>query len=490
MTRMKSTNRLLMLGLLPAVLSGCISLAPDYEQPMSPVSEQWPASPGMTGDGGRSVTDISWEQLIADAQLRELVTMALDNNRDLRVAALNIESARARYRIQRSALVPEVGVSAAQDAERALGSVSRLYSTGVGISSYELDLFGRVRNLKDAALESYLGLEQTHRSFHISLISEVAATYLTLVSDLELSQLAQSTLQSRQREYDLQLEKYAAGTGSQLTLRQAEEMLEAARVDVLGLDSAIATDRNALELLVGAPLPASLPTSVDGSLDTILGLSDIPAGLPSDLLLNRPDIRAAEHGLLAANANIGAARAAFFPTITLTGSVGRASEDLSNLFDGGGRNWTFMPQLYLPIFSGGRLQAELDVTKIESEISVAEYERSIQSAFREVADALAVQGVVGNQLSAQQKRTDAAQAAHDLVKIRYDNGVASYLDVLDAQRTLYSAQQLLIQTKLTQKSNLVTLYKALGGGWTAVDAGAMAGLRDLSSVQVAQSPRD
>lgn len=459
----------LTLGLLAMILSACSSLAPDYQQPPSPIAAHWPISPEAV-DGPQAATDIAWQALFVDAQLRAVVQLALEHNRDLRVAALNIEKARAQYRIQRAELFPQVDVSAGQSAQRNPASiatpgaagVSRSYSLDVGISAYELDLFGRVRSLKDEALQDYLATEETRRATHLSLIAEVAGSYLSLAADLDLQRLAHDTVRTRQATYELYAQRAMEGTASQVELRQAEGELEGARAEALSADEQVALERNALELLAGSPLPLGLlPGS--GQLPSMLGTREIPAGLPSDLLRNRPDIRSAEHSLIGANANIGAARAAFFPRISLTASTGRASADLSDLF--AGRSWSFVPQISVPIFTAGRLRAELDVAKVQRDIAVAEYERSIQNAFREVADALTQRSVVDEQWDAQRRRADAARAAHDLVQSRYESGVAGYLEVLDAQRTLYSAQQALIQSELSRQTTVVTLYKSLGGGW-------------------------
>lgn len=469
----------LSVALLLALLAGC-SLMPDYQRPAAPIAEQWPTLPASASDS-RAAVDLPWQTLFSAPKLRQLVQLALDNNRDLRIAALNIEKARAQYRIQRAELIPQVGLTANDTAQRTPASlstsgsayVSRSYSLGVGISAYELDLFGRLRSLKEEALQSYLATAATQRATHISLIAEVAGSYLTLAADQDLQRLTHDTLRSRQKSYALQLTRAQVGNASQLDLRQAEGELESARADVLSADKQVALDRNALELLVGAPVPAELlPGS--GALGKLLGVHEIPPGLPSDLLRNRPDILAAEHTLIGANADIGAARAAFFPSISLTTSAGRASGELSALFDHGGSSWSFVPQITLPIFSAGRLSAQLAVSEANRDIAVAQYEQAIQSAFREVADALAQRSVIDAQLSAQRRRTQAAQAAFDLVQLRYANGVASYLEVLDAQRTLYAAQQTLIQTELAQQSSLVTLYKALGGGWSEATDGQLA----------------
>lgn len=469
-----SDLRLPALAALVVSLAGC-TLSPEYRRPDAPVAAQWPGTQAATTDtGGRAAVDLTWQELFADARLRQIVQLALDNNRDLRIAALNIEKARAQYRIQRAELIPQVSVSAAETAQRTpallsangVGGVARAYTVDIGISAYELDLFGRLRSLKEEALQAYLATEQTRRATHISLVAEVAGSYLTLTADLDLQRLAQETLRSRKQSYDLQLARAEVGDSSELELRQAENELEAARAQALSADSLVATDRNALELLVGVPLPAQMLPGSD-TLSTMLGVQEIPAGLPSDLLRNRPDILSAEHGLIGANADIGAARAAFFPNISLTASAGRGSDQLSELFESGGRSWSFVPQISLPIFSGGRLRAQLAVSKADRDIALAQYEQSIQSAFREVADVLAQRAVVDEQFAAQRRRAQAAQTAQQLVQLRYDNGVSSYLEVLDAQRTLYAAQQSLIETELSRQASLITLYKALGGGWSA-----------------------
>lgn len=469
--------RLTALATLVGLLAGC-TLAPEYLRPDAPIAAQWPGTQTAAADaGGQIAADMPWQQLFADDRLQQIVQLALDNNRDLRIAALNIERARAQYRIQRAELIPQISVSAAETAQRTpdslsangVGGVTRAYTADVGISAYELDLFGRLRSLKEEALHAYLATEQTRRATHISLIAEVAGSYLALAADLDLQRLAQETLRSRQQSYDLQLARVQVGNSSELELRQAENELESARVQALSADSLVATDRNALELLVGLPLPAALlPGS--GTLNAMLAVQQIPAGLPSDLLRNRPDILSAEHSLIGANADIGAARAAFFPSISLTASAGRGSDQLSELFESGGRSWSFVPQINLPIFTGGRLRAQLAVSKADRDIALAQYEQSIQSAFREVADALAQRAVVDEQLDAQRRRTQAAQKAHDLVQLRYDNDVSSYLDVLDAQRTLYAAQQSLIETELSRQTSLITLYKVLGGGWSEANS--------------------
>lgn len=474
-------------AMIAVLLAGCGTLAPDYHRPASPIANQWPTQSATVNSSG-IVVDLPWQELFADAKLRHLIRLALDNNRDLRVAALNVEKTRAQYHIQRAELIPEVSITGEGSSGRTpssispmgVGGVSHAYYLDVGLSAYELDLFGRIRSLKNEALQTYLATEETRRATHISLISEVAGSYLTLAADLDLQRLTHDTRRSRQDAYELQKTLAEVGNASRLELRQAESELESARADALTADNQVATDRNALELLVGTPLSADLLPGT-GSLPKMLSVHQIPAGLPSDLLHNRPDILSAEHTLMGANADIGAARAAFFPTISLTTGLGRASNELSSLFDAGGRYWTFAPQITMPIFSAGRLQAALDVSKVNRDIYVAQYEQTIQTAFREVADALAQRSVVDDQVEALRKRTLASQESYDLVQARYKEGIADYLDILDAQRTLYAAQQARIQAELAQQTSVVTLYKTLGGGWMNTGQHASADSKTSSS---------
>ncbi|BBN90451.1 efflux transporter outer membrane subunit [Azospira sp. I09] len=459
--------RVLLPVFVAALLTGCMgTLAPRYEQPAAPIPTQWPKSTGVLAE---KPIDIPWQTLVADPRLRQVVQLALDNNRDLRVAVLNIEKARAQYGIQRATLFPEVSAGLGGNSGRTPASVSptgttvvnHVYSANLGVTAYELDLFGRVRSLNEQALQQYLASEEAQRASRIGLISEVAVTYFNLAADIERLTLARDTLGSRQQAYDLQRQLREFGSTSDLTLRQAEAEQEAAQDLALALESTVATDRNALELLVGTPLPTELHP--DAPLEAMLAMQDLPTGLPSDLLQRRPDILAAEHVLIGAQANIGAARAAFFPRITLTGGFGRASDSLSDLFDGASRAWNFLPQISIPIFTGGRLNANLKVAEVDRDIALASYERSIQAAFREVADSLAVRATLDGRLSAQQRQVDASNAAYKLVRQRYDNGVSGYLEVLDAQRTLHAAQQNWIAVRQAKLANLVTLYKALGG---------------------------
>ncbi|WP_323614032.1 efflux transporter outer membrane subunit [Pseudomonas putida] len=447
---------------LALALSGCVNLAPDYQRPAAPVADQWPAT-----SASKTSADIGWQALFIDTRLRDTVALALANNRDLRVAALNVEYQRAQYRIQRAELFPAVSASADGTRQRALSNgsttVSSQYSVGLGISNYELDLFGRLGNLKDAALEDYLALEQTRRSTQLSLVAEVASAWMTLAADQQLLTLANDTYASQQKTYALVQQSHGLGGESGVSLAQARSTVESARADAANYASQVEQDRNALELLVGQRLgDAQLPgiTPLDAAL-----LVSVPAGLPSTLLQRRPDVLAAEHTLKAANADIGAARAAFFPSVTLTATGGSASSELSGLFKSGSAAWSFAPSINLPIFNTGSNRASLDAAKVSREIEVATYEKTLQTAFSEVADALAVRAHVNERLDAQRNLSEATHTSYDLAMALYKQGANSFLDVLDAQRSLYSAQQGLISLQLAEQVNRVTLYKTLGGGW-------------------------
>jgi len=416
------------------------------------------------------VADISWREFFVDPQLQKLIELALKNNRDLRVAALNIERSRAQYQISRSDLFPKVDASAAGNFLGVSEDLSRTgrnetveeYNVSLGVSSYEVDFFGRVRSLKDQALEQYLATEQAQQSVQISLVSEVAFSYLTLAADRERLKVARETLVSQQSSYQLTKRRFDAGISSALDLHQAQTSVDVARVDIARYTTFVAQDENLLRLVVGSSVPTDLlPEALT---ETVTAMKDVAPGLPSDVLLRRPDILQAENLLKGTNANIGAARAAFFPRITLTSSVGFGSTELAGLFSGDTLNWTFIPRVTLPIFDAGSNQANLTVAEVDRDIAVARYEKAIQIAFREVADGLAQRGTIDEQLAAQQSLADATAESHKLSQARYDKGVDSYLQVLDSQRALYSAQQNLIGVRLNRLANQVTLYKVLGGG--------------------------
>lgn len=453
-----------------ALLAGaCTTLTPNYERPAAPV----PASfPGVTADSeARAVADIAWRDYFADPRLRELIELALANNRDLRISTLNIEQARAQYRIQRADRFPAINAGIGETTTRTPGdlttsgnaTISRQYSANLGLSAWELDFFGRVRSLSEQALETYLGTEEARRSAQLSLVAEVATAWLTLAADRELRDLAQNTFETQQKSLSLTRKSFEAGASSALDLRQAETTMQRARADAALYTAQVARDENALALLAGTPVPATLlPEKL---VDAVSALAELPAGVPSSVLARRPDVLQAERQLRAANASIGAARAAFFPRITLTASAGTASSTLDGLFGSGSRNWSFSPQLSLPIFNAGALRASLDVAEVQRDINVATYEKTIQSAFREVADALAERATLAEQLDARRSLVAAAKKSFELSEARYKGGVDSYLNLLDAQRSLYGAELELIGTRLADATNRVALYKALGGGW-------------------------
>jgi len=454
--------------------SGCGVLEPRLPEAAPSIPAEWPlpattavpiAAEGATeaSPGTPATADIGWRDFFVDPRLQEVIARALDNNRDLRVAVLNVERARALYRIERADRVPSIGANAALVRTGGDAPVTDVYTAGVGVTEFELDLFGRVRNLSQAALQQYFAQEEARRSAQLALIAEVANAYLALAADQEQLRVVQLTLTTREEFHALTQKRYEFGAVSALDVSQSRTQVEAARADVARFSGQAAQTANALQLLVGAPVgPDLLPQSFG---ESVTGLAPLPAGLPSEVLLRRPDVLAAEHRLRADNANIGAARAAFFPSIKLTGSVGSASDELSGLFDAGTGVWVFAPQVNLPIFEGGRLRANLDVARADRDIALAQYERAIQAGFRDVADALVLTTTLAEQRAARQATVDAATEADRLALARYKAGRDSYLVLLESQRALYLAQQTLIVTRLAEQTNRVTLYKALGGGW-------------------------
>jgi outer membrane protein, multidrug efflux system len=478
-------------GLLTGI-GGC-TLEPHYQRPEAPVSQQWPSGPAFTGAPVEANStappaaagDIGWREFFTDPRLQKLIEVALRHNPDARIAALNIAAARAQYQMQRADLFPTIAATGFEQVQKypanvagiAAGSsgsgpvgrgggsyTARYYDVGIGFTSYEIDLFGRIRSLNHQRLQQYLGFIETRRSTQISLVAEVANAYMTLLADQELLRVTQDTLSSQEASYKLTQMSYDGGIDTALDLRQAETSVDTARANLAQYTRQAAQDQNALVLLLGTPLPADLPPGA--GLDEQKLLESLPANLPSDLLVRRPDILAAEHNLIAANASIGAARAAFFPSITLTGSYGTASTQLSGLFDHGSTAWTFSPQISLPIFAGGANVASLNLAKVEKNINIVQYEQAIQTAFREVADALAGRGTLDSQIAADQALVEATSESYRLSDMGFRGGVNDYLSVLDSQRSLYAAQQTLIGVKLARLQNLVTLYKALGGGWS------------------------
>jgi multidrug efflux system outer membrane protein len=449
-------------------ITGCASLDPQLPAANAGIPATWPLPPVTTATADQAVTDIGWRTFFVDPNLAALIARALDNNRDLRVAVLNVERARAQYRIQRADRFPSLGGDVTLNRSGGnIATAGQVYSASLGVAAFELDLFGRVNSLSQAALQQYFSQEQGHRSAQLSLIAEIANVYLTLAADLESQRVAQATLANQQAAYALIEKRHALGAVSGLDLSQASTTVESARADAARYAGLVATDTNALTLLVGAQVePSLLPQGFNVA---ATGLTPLPPQLPSEVLLRRPDVLQAEYVLRGASANIGAARAAFFPSISLTGSVGTASNALSGLFGSGTQIWSFVPQINLPIFDGGRLRANLGVATADRDIALARYEQSIQSGFREVADALALTSTLTRQRQAQEALLNAATRTHAFATARYERGRDSFLILLDAQRTLYAAQQGLIAAQLAEQANRVTLYKVLGGGWQEVN---------------------
>lgn len=453
-------------------LGGC-TLAPKYKQPKAPVPDKWPQGDvykkAGVSKGVPGVWELRWEDFFSDPGLQGIVRMALKNNRDLRLAALNVEQARALYGVRRAELFPSVNALGIGSKRRSATDLTlpgqprttKQFSVDLGITAWEIDFFGRIRSLKQQALERYLATEEARRSAQISLVSEVARVCLALAADRENLKLAQSTLRNQQEMYNLIKKQYETGLANELDLHRAQTQVETARGEMARYSQLVAQDQNALNLLAGSPVPEDL---LPRGLEDIKPPRDISPGLSSEVLLRRPDIMAAEHQLKAAYAYIGAARAAFFPRISLTTALGTASNELSGLFDSGNGTWSFTPQIVMPIFDA-RTWAAYRVSKAQREIALAQYERAIQTAFREVADALAVKGTVDERLAAQRSLVEALSQTYRLSKKRYESGIDSYVGVLDAQRSLLAAQQGLTMLRLAKLASRVRLYAVLGGGW-------------------------
>jgi outer membrane protein, multidrug efflux system len=482
-------QRLIIASLAAAVLAAC-TLMPHYERPQSPVADNWPADAAAasgTASPEVSLDQIGWRDFFTDPRLQRLVEIALENNRNLRIAVLNVAASEAQFRVERGNLFPAISATGAGLAERLpangalpLGGVAgsggntqvssgsaattlHYYSAGIGFTNYELDLFGRQRSLTTQAFEQYLAQSESRRSTQISLVAEVATDYFAVLADEALMQLTRETLQNEIESYELTMAMYQRDTTTLLSLRQAESAVEAARANLAQYERQLAQDTHALALVLGQEIPADLPPPKDMNAEGLL--AQVPEGLPSNLLTHRPDILSAEHTLRAANANIGAARAAFFPSIQLTASGGTASNRLKNLFSAGSSTWSFAPTITLPIFTGGQNRANLDLAHIEKNVTIAQYELTIQTAFREVSDSLSARGTYIDQRRAQQALVAADADAYRLAEMRFRSGVDNYLATLDAQRSLYAAQQGLVTVRQAELANQVTLYKALGGGW-------------------------
>ncbi len=463
------------LALMATLLPGC-TMAPKYARPAAPVPAKWPPTPAYAQaerTNATPATDLNWREFFRDEKLREVIEMALANNRDLKLAALNVERARAMYGIQRAQLLPVANATGTYSKQRIPAGVVGFdkaltvesYDLNLGVASWELDLFGRIRSLKDRALQEYLGTEQARRGAQIMLVSSVANAYLALAADRENLQLSQTTLKTQQAGYDLVKRRHDLGLVPELEVFRAQTPVEVARRDVAVYAQQVAQDENALNLLVGTPV-ANDWSGVPAELGRISPPSEVAVGIPSDVLLRRPDVLQAESQLKAAYADIGAARATFFPRITLTAAFGTASSDLSGLFKPGSEAWNYAPQFVLPIFDA-RTWSALKAAKVQREMAVTQYEKAIQGAFKEVADALAVRATVDQQVAAQQSLVNASADTYRLANSRFERGIDSYLGVLDAQRSLFAAQQVLVLLRLEKLANQVRLYAVLGGGWDA-----------------------
>lgn len=455
---------------LAAALAGC-SMAPVYERPASPVSEHW--SNATTGSGRSAAATLDWQSFVTDDALRKLVELALENNRDLRQSLLNIEAARAQYQITRADRLPTLDAQGTGTRQRVPGDlnttgtsgVQSSYQAGVGLTAFEIDLFGRVRSLSDAALQEFLATEANARSAQISLVAEVIQAYVARDSAQRRLDVTRQTLASREASLELIVKRRQAGTATALDYQEALGLTEQSRAELERMDREVRQAGNALGLLVGVrDLSPYLPAR---TADAPMQVQEIAAGAPSDLLENRPDILAAERQLQARNASIGAARAAFFPSISLTGLFGSSSADLSGLFDSGQRAWSFTPQITLPIFAGGRNIANLDLATVRKDIAVAEYEKTIQTAFREVSDALVATETLRREEASRRALAQSSLVAMRLSEARYRGGVDSHLRYLDAQRSAYTDQIAYIDVSAQRQAALATLFKALGGGWPA-----------------------
>ncbi|MEL7581359.1 efflux transporter outer membrane subunit [Pseudoalteromonas sp. D15MCD-2] len=459
--------KLISVSVAALMLSAC-NMAPDREQRELPVAQNYDIQ-GTAGD----INALNWQSFFSNAQLQQLIALTLENNKDIKTAALNVQQVRAMYQIEDSALYPSIDLNASGTRQRlpadlsgtGQATISENYSATVGLTAYEIDLWGKVRNQSEQALQNLYSAEYSLTSVRISLISELVNAWLNYATDKELLALANETLKSQQESLELTRKTFALGAASQLTLSQLESTVATAKVDIANYQRLLKRDKNALDFLVGKTVTADLLPSE--SIDDVLSLPDVPVGLPSELLTQRPDIKAAEHDLLAANANIGVAKAAFYPSISLTANAGTASADLSNLFDSGSGTWSFVPSVNLPIFNMGRNQANLDVAKAQQEIAITSYEQTIQQAFKEVSDALADREGYMHQLDALNDLYQSNELSFTLSDARFQKGADSYLQVLDAQRNWYSAGQQLILGKQAYLASQINLYKALGGGWNA-----------------------
>ena len=457
------------IAVLALLLAACASMAPPYETPALPIPSSYSGDADTSSNDGVGGAAIGWRDYFTDPTLQRLLEQALANNRDLRIAVLRVEEARAMYGIQRSERFPAIGVQAGVDRSRTPADLSPTgevligsqYQVGLGMASWEIDFWGRVRSLQDTALASYLATDAARRAASIALVAQVANNYLVLRELDERIALARRTVASREESFRIFTRRVEVGSTSRLNLTQVQTLLTQAQALAAQLEQTRAEQLHALTLLVGAPVnlaPEQEP------LDDHNALGELHPGLPSDLLIQRPDIVAAEHQLKGANANIGAARAAFFPRIALTGSLGTASAELDGLFAAGSLAWVFSPSISLPIFDGGRRHNNLSLAEARRDLAVANYEKTVQIAFRDVSDALSARHWLARQVAIARTALATQSERARLSQLRYDNGAAPYLDVLDAQRDLLAAEQQLVQTRRALLTSQVSLYTSLGGG--------------------------
>lgn len=474
---MKTVIKPAFLAVLATGLFSACSMAPRYHQPTVNMAEKFPATGSQQMIKGSAVAaNLGWQEYFADPRLQQLIGIALNNNKDLRIAALNVDAVRAQYAIARADRLPALSatgngnrgrvaqdLSGMRDASgKPTSYVSEAYNVGLGVTAFELDLFGRVKSLSDAALNQYFAQQQTRDATQISLVASVAKAYFDERIAQAQMDLSARVLRSREESKKLTDLQFKVGTNSQVDVDVAQSQIETARADYAAAEQARGQARNALTLLLGQPLPDDLPEAQALSRQFID--TELPVGLPSTVLYQRPDVRSAEFALKSANANIGAARAAFFPQISLTGSIGSGSNDLGHLFTGPNQTWSFVPQITLPIFTWGQNKANLDLAKARKNIAVAQYEQTVQSAFRDVADALIARDSLKRQYQAKLSGERAQTDRFKLVKLRFQYGISSSLELLDAERDSYSAQQALLQVQQTLLENRADIYKALGGG--------------------------
>lgn len=445
------------------VLAGC-SLAPDYQRPALPVPQQFSLKQNALVPAPGEYQDTGWRSFFVDSQVKALIGEALVNNRDLRMAVLKVQEARAQYGVTDADRYPQLTAGSSGTYSGKLkgdSSTEREFEAGLNLS-FDLDFFGRLKNMSEAERQNFFASEEARRAVHISLISNVSQSYFNQRLAYAQLQVAEETLQNYQRSYAFVEKQLVTGSTNVLALEQARGVIESTRSEIAKRKGDLAQANNALQLLLGTY--GKLPDDHARSRGDIKPVT-LPPSLSSQILLQRPDIMEAEHGLLAANANIGAARAAFFPSITLTSSVSSSSSDLSSLFNAASGMWNFVPKIDIPIFNAGRNQSNLDLAEIRQQQSVVNYEQKIQNAFKEVADALVLRQSIADQISGQQRYLDSLQITLQRARALYQNGAVSYIEVLDAERSLFVTRQSLLDLNYAQQVNEIKLFAALGGGW-------------------------